>query len=318
MADRLVRDRREAGRVLAGRLQRYQGRGDVVVFGLPRGGVPVACEVAAALGVPSTSFSCASSGFPATKRWPWGRSPAAGCSSSTTMSSAAWGSPPRSSGRWPSRRAASCCDASRRTGMDGQPRPSRARPSSWSTTVWRRGQHACRDPGAAAAAAGRDRRAGRPRVDLPGAGGSGRRGGLRNHAIAVPGSRPVLLGLHPDNRRRGTGPAWGLVHVAAGRGRRARSDRGGRHPLLGRPGRERRTQRRAACRPAAPRAGVRQAGRAGRPGGAGPRGTEARRHRSSRRCGGRGWSGPSVSSTAWKPSGRATTFGPGRRTSSTP
>jgi predicted phosphoribosyltransferase len=64
MADRLFRDRREAGRVLAGLLQRYQGRGDVVVFGLPRGGVPVAYEVAAALGVPLGVFLVRKLGVP--------------------------------------------------------------------------------------------------------------------------------------------------------------------------------------------------------------------------------------------------------------
>ena len=42
-------DRADAGRQLAQRLQDYRGR-DVLVLGLPRGGVPVAYEVAAALG----------------------------------------------------------------------------------------------------------------------------------------------------------------------------------------------------------------------------------------------------------------------------
>lgn len=45
-------DRREAGRALADRLDGYRGRGDVLVLGLPRGGVPVAAQVAAALGAP--------------------------------------------------------------------------------------------------------------------------------------------------------------------------------------------------------------------------------------------------------------------------
>jgi putative phosphoribosyl transferase len=45
-------DRRAAGRALAARLEGYAGRGDVVVMALVRGGVPVAAEVAAALGAP--------------------------------------------------------------------------------------------------------------------------------------------------------------------------------------------------------------------------------------------------------------------------
>lgn len=45
------RDRSDAGRTLAQHLQRYAGRSDVLVLGLPRGGVVVAGEVAAALGL---------------------------------------------------------------------------------------------------------------------------------------------------------------------------------------------------------------------------------------------------------------------------
>ncbi|MBU3664421.1 MAG: phosphoribosyltransferase [Chthoniobacterales bacterium] len=45
-------DREQAGKLLASRLQRYAGRNDVVVLGLPRGGVPVAAEVARALRAP--------------------------------------------------------------------------------------------------------------------------------------------------------------------------------------------------------------------------------------------------------------------------
>jgi len=48
----VFRDRREAGKLLARSLASYAGRKDVVVLGLPRGGVPVAAEVARALGAP--------------------------------------------------------------------------------------------------------------------------------------------------------------------------------------------------------------------------------------------------------------------------
>ena len=58
------RDRHEAGRLLATRLQRFAGRRDVVVLALPRGGVPVAYEVATALGVPLDVFTVRKLGVP--------------------------------------------------------------------------------------------------------------------------------------------------------------------------------------------------------------------------------------------------------------
>jgi predicted phosphoribosyltransferase len=57
-------DRREAGRVLAGDLSTYAGRPDVVVLGLPRGGIPVAYEVAQALGAPLDVFVVRKLGAP--------------------------------------------------------------------------------------------------------------------------------------------------------------------------------------------------------------------------------------------------------------
>lgn len=57
-------DRYEAGRVLAERLKDYGGRSDVVVLGLPRGGVPVAFEVASALEVPFDIFLVRKLGVP--------------------------------------------------------------------------------------------------------------------------------------------------------------------------------------------------------------------------------------------------------------
>jgi len=49
---RAFRDRRDAGRKLAQRFDSYIGKPDVLVLALPRGGVPVAYEVALHLGAP--------------------------------------------------------------------------------------------------------------------------------------------------------------------------------------------------------------------------------------------------------------------------
>jgi putative phosphoribosyl transferase len=57
-------DRREAGRALAARLRQYAGRDDVLVLALPRGGVPVAYEVAEALGAPLDLFLVRKLGTP--------------------------------------------------------------------------------------------------------------------------------------------------------------------------------------------------------------------------------------------------------------
>jgi predicted phosphoribosyltransferase len=64
MQDRLFGDRRDAGRFLGRLLEKYRGRPDVIVMGLPRGGVPVAYEVASALGAPLDVFVVRKLGAP--------------------------------------------------------------------------------------------------------------------------------------------------------------------------------------------------------------------------------------------------------------
>ena len=61
---RLFHDRTEAGRALAKLLSAYAHRKDVLILALPRGGVPVAFEVAQALDVPLDVFVVRKLGLP--------------------------------------------------------------------------------------------------------------------------------------------------------------------------------------------------------------------------------------------------------------
>jgi len=64
MANAPFRDRHQAGQHLAQALRSYANRDDVVVLALPRGGVPVAFEVARALGAPLDVFLVRKLGAP--------------------------------------------------------------------------------------------------------------------------------------------------------------------------------------------------------------------------------------------------------------
>lgn len=57
-------DRAQAGQLLARRLERYRDDPDAIVLALPRGGVPVAYEVARALNLPLDVFVVRKLGFP--------------------------------------------------------------------------------------------------------------------------------------------------------------------------------------------------------------------------------------------------------------
>jgi predicted phosphoribosyltransferase len=61
----LFLNRTEAGRQLAARLAELRSQPEVIVLGLPRGGVPVAHEVARALGAPLDIFTVRKIGVPA-------------------------------------------------------------------------------------------------------------------------------------------------------------------------------------------------------------------------------------------------------------
>jgi predicted phosphoribosyltransferase len=64
MTAQRFRDRSEAGRLLAAHLDAYARRPDVLVLALPRGGVPVAYEVARALGAPLDVYVVRKLGVP--------------------------------------------------------------------------------------------------------------------------------------------------------------------------------------------------------------------------------------------------------------
>ena len=65
-------DRTHAGRLLAGKLGRYRDNPDVIVLALPRGGVPVAFEVAKALNAPLDVFIVRKLGVPGHEEYAMG------------------------------------------------------------------------------------------------------------------------------------------------------------------------------------------------------------------------------------------------------
>jgi predicted phosphoribosyltransferase len=70
--DTLFEDRREAGRVLAGRLAHLQGHEDLLVLALPRGGVAVGFEVARALHAELDVFIVRKLGYPGHEEYAMG------------------------------------------------------------------------------------------------------------------------------------------------------------------------------------------------------------------------------------------------------
>lgn len=65
-------DRREAGQHLAKLLERYKERDDTIVLGLPRGGVPVAYEVARSISAPLDVFIVRKLGVPGQEEFAFG------------------------------------------------------------------------------------------------------------------------------------------------------------------------------------------------------------------------------------------------------
>jgi len=69
---KIFEDRKDAGQVLAWKLTKYRNRDDVVVLALPRGGVPVAYEVAKALNAPLDIFLVKKLGVPGFEQYAMG------------------------------------------------------------------------------------------------------------------------------------------------------------------------------------------------------------------------------------------------------
>lgn len=69
---RIFKDRKDAGQFLARKLTEYRNRDDVVVLALPRGGVPVAYEVAKALHAPLDIFLVRKLGVPGFEEYAMG------------------------------------------------------------------------------------------------------------------------------------------------------------------------------------------------------------------------------------------------------
>ncbi len=72
MRHTLFTDRRHAGRVLAAALHAYAGRPDLLVLAIPRGGVPVAFEVARALRAPLEVLVVRKLGLPGQEEYAMG------------------------------------------------------------------------------------------------------------------------------------------------------------------------------------------------------------------------------------------------------
>src|SRR5713226_4859695 len=68
----IFRNRQEAGQRLAAHLGKYANRQDAIVLGVPRGGVPIAFEVARALNLPLNVFVLRKLGVPGHEEFAFG------------------------------------------------------------------------------------------------------------------------------------------------------------------------------------------------------------------------------------------------------
>ena len=194
MRSEVFRDRQHAGRVLAESLAGYADQPDVLVLALPRGGVPVAYEVAQALRAPLDVFVVRKLGVPGHEEYAMGAIASGGVRvlnddivDGLDIPDAALDAVVRSEQR----------ELERRERLYRGSRPPlelRGRTlilvddglATGSTMLAAVKALRLQDP------AHRRRRADRCRRDLPPPAPRSRRGGLRHHAGAVPRSRPVV------------------------------------------------------------------------------------------------------------------------------
>src|SRR5688572_14289701 len=129
-------NRREAGLELAPMLRKYGGRNDVVVLALPRGGVPVAFEIAEALDAPLDIFIVRKLGMPGHPGTPLVRSPLAVFVSSATTLCGRTAFLTRRSRRSHVKSRRNWSDASGSTEKDVRSPTCVDALSFWSMTVW--------------------------------------------------------------------------------------------------------------------------------------------------------------------------------------
>ena len=205
---RVFHDRRDAGRVLAELLTAYRGNDDVIVLGLPRGGVPVAYEVATALGAPLDVFVVRKLGVPGHEELAMGAIASGGAVVHNDDVVRGLRITPQQLRDVAEAKARELLR--REAGIGGRPpvdvagktvHPRRRR-------ARHRRQHAGRRAGAARLQPARDRgrRARRPGVHLPGTGRPGRRGRVRDDPVAVLRGRrsPSGTSARPPTTRSAT------------------------------------------------------------------------------------------------------------------
>ncbi len=208
----VFKDRTDAGRHLAAALTEYAGRQDVIVLALPRGGVPVAAEIAKALAAPLDLCLVRKLGVPGYAELAMGAIASGGVQvlsrdlirdlkiSDTMVEEVAAAEREELDRRDKEYRGAPSTAAGARTHGDSRRR-----------RAGDRVHHGSGRPGDAAAGARAHRRRGARGIARGGDARGPRRGPCRvpRGATRVPGGGPVVSRLWPDLRRGCRGPVGG-------------------------------------------------------------------------------------------------------------